>query len=302
MRQEPGAGAGAPGDPGKRLAGMARLFGSAGIFATALTGGRAPSVSTTKPPQHDVRRGSVTLRDLTVGYRERVAVEALSGVFAAGSLTAIVGANGAGKSTLLHAIAGHIVPRRGSIEIAGAQVPADLAYLPQSDSIDRDFPISLLEFAALGAWARIGTLGRVPPQLRSRGLNALQAVGLDALASRMLCELSVGQFRRALFARVIVQDAAIVLLDEPFAGVDAATSDDLLRLMQRWRSEGRTVMVALHDLEQVLATFPETLLLARKAIAWGKTSTALTPENLVEAGLAAPQPGRGPRLQLALPS
>jgi len=250
----------------------------------------------------DVRRGCVTLRELTVGYRERVAVEAVSGAFAAGSLTAVVGANGAGKTTLLHAIAGLVAPRQGSIEIAGVDPPADLAYLPQRDAIDRDFPISVLEFAALGGWARIGALGRVPPELRSRGMNALQAVGLDELAGRMLGELSVGQFRRALFARVIVQDAAIVLLDEPFAGIDAATSDDLLRLMRRWHGEGRTVMVALHDLEQVLAIFPETLLLARKVIAWGETATALTPENLVEAGLAAPRPGPGSRLRLATPS
>ena len=134
------------------------------------------------PRLRDVRRGCVALRDLTVGYRERVAVEAVSGVFAAGSLTAIVGANGAGKTTLLHAIAGLVAPRRGSIEIAGAETPADLAYLPQSDSIDRDFPISVLEFAALGSWARIGALGRVPPDLRPRVMNALQAVGLDELA------------------------------------------------------------------------------------------------------------------------
>src|SRR5689334_2298692 len=97
----------------------------------------------------DGDRGCVTLRDLTVGYRERIAIEAVSGVFAAGSLTAIVGANGAGKTTLLHAIAGVLVPQRGTIDVAGAEVPADLAYLPQRDSIDRDFPISVLEFVAL---------------------------------------------------------------------------------------------------------------------------------------------------------
>ena len=255
-----------------------------------------------EPPRREVGRGCVTLRQLTVAYRERIAIEAVSGAFAAGSLTAIVGANGAGKTTLLHAIAGLVAPRHGSIEISGTQAPADLAYLPQSDSIDRDFPISVLEFVALGGWARIGALGRVPPELRSRGMSALQAVGLEELAGDLLGQLSVGQFRRALFARVIVQDAAIVLLDEPFAGVDAATSDDLLRLVQRWHAEGRTVMVALHDLEQVLAIFPETLLLARKAIAWGATATALTPEKLVEAGLAAPPRGPGPRLRLAMPS
>jgi zinc/manganese transport system ATP-binding protein len=246
----------------------------------------------------DADRGCVTLRALTVGYRERVALEAVSGVFAAGSLTAIVGANGAGKTTLLHAIAGVLTPRQGTIEVAGADAPADLAYLSQSDSIDRDFPISVLEFVALGGWARIGVLGRVPSELRAQGLDALRAVGLDELAGRLLGELSVGQFRRALFARVIVQDAAVILLDEPFAGVDAATSDDLLGLMRRWHGEGRTVMVALHDLEQVLAVFPETLLLARKPVAWGKTSAVMTPENLVAAGLAAPPRGPGPRLRL----
>jgi zinc/manganese transport system ATP-binding protein len=260
------------------------------------------NVHAAEPRPHDVKRGCVVLREVTVGYRERVALEGISGVFAAGSLTAIVGANGAGKTTLLRAIAGLMPSRRGSIEVAGAQAPADLAYLPQSDSIDRDFPISVLEFAALGGWAGIGPLGRVPPELRSRSIDALQAVGLDQLAGRMLGELSVGQFRRALFARVIVQDAAIVLLDEPFAGVDAVTSDDLLRLMQRWHAEERTVMVALHDLEQVLANFPETLLLSRRAIAWGGTAAALTPENLAEAGLAVPQRGSGPLLRLAIPS
>jgi zinc/manganese transport system ATP-binding protein len=254
------------------------------------------------PRPRDVRRVNVTLRGLTVGYRERIAIEAVSGVFSAGSLTAIVGANGAGKTTILRAIAGLVAPRHGSIEISGTRAPADLAYLPQIDSIDRDFPISALEFVALGGWSRIGILGRVPPELRSRGMSALQAVGLDELAGDLLGQLSVGQFRRALFARVIVQDAAIVLLDEPFAGVDAATSDDLLRLVQRWHAEGRTVMVALHDLEQVFAVFPETLLLARRAIAWGETAKALTQEKLVEAGLAARPNGPGPRLRLAMPS
>jgi zinc/manganese transport system ATP-binding protein len=206
-----------------------------------------------------------------VGYRERMAIEGVSGVFAAGSLTAIVGANGAGKTTLLHAIAGLVACRRGSVEVSGADLP------------------------------RIGILGRVPPELRLQSMAALQTVGLDDLARRMLAELSVGQFRRALFARVIVQDAKIVLLDEPFAGVDAATSKDLLNVMHRWHDEGRTVMVALHDLDQVFATFPETLLLARRTIAWGETTRTLTPESLRAAGLDA-QPGFGSRLRPAMPS
>jgi zinc/manganese transport system ATP-binding protein len=242
-------------------------------------------------------RGAVALRDVTVGYRQRVAVEAVSGAFAAGSLTAVVGANGAGKTTLLDAIAGLIRPRRGAIEVVGTKGPADLAYLPQSAAIDRDFPISVLDFAALGGWARIGILGRAPSDLRPRVMAALEAVGLGALAGRLIGELSVGQFRRALCARVIVQDATIVLLDEPFAGVDATTSDDLLRLMQRWHCEGRTVIVALHDLGRVAAIFPQTLLLAGRVIAWGHTATVLLPERLQEAGLAVwPAGGRSANL------
>jgi zinc/manganese transport system ATP-binding protein len=252
--------------------------------------------------RRDAARGCVTLRDVTAGYREQIALEGVSGIFSAGSLTAIVGANGAGKTTLLHAIAGLIAPRRGSIEISGVERAADLAYLPQSNSIDRDFPISVLEFAALGGWPRIGVLGRVPPELRSVSMNGLRAVGLVDLAGRMLGELSVGQFRRALFARIIVQDAAIILLDEPFAAIDAATSDDLLRLMKGWHDEGRTVIAALHDLGQVLAVFPQTLLLQRKVIAWGKTAAALAPENLHEAGLIARRPGPDPHLRLVMPS
>jgi len=232
-------------------------------------------------------RGSVTLRNLTVAYRDRIAIEAVSGVFPPGSLTAIVGPNGAGKTTLLDAIAGLLAPRGGSIDVAGADVPGDLAYLPQSHAIDREFPISVLEFTALGGWRSIGVLGRVPPDLRRGAMAALQVVGLSEQADRMIGELSVGQFRRAVFARVIVQDAAIVLLDEPFAGVDATTSADLLQLVRRWQGEGRTVIVVLHDLEQVLSIFPDTLLLARKAIAWGETAGVLAAENLVAAGLAA---------------
>jgi zinc/manganese transport system ATP-binding protein len=238
------------------------------------------------PDSRDMARGSVTLRNLTLGYRDRVAIEAVSGTFSPGSLTAIVGPNGAGKTTLLQAIAGLLLPRGGSIDVAGADVPAGLAYLPQSPAIDRDFPISVLEFAALGGWRSIGVFARAPPDLRLGALAALQAVGLRDQAGRLIGDLSVGQFRRALFARVIVQDAAIVLLDEPFAGIDTATSEDLLQLVQRWQGEGRTVLAALHDLEQVRSIFPATLLLARKAIAWGETASVLAPDNLAAAGLA----------------
>jgi zinc/manganese transport system ATP-binding protein len=207
--------------------------------------GASDGLTRPHPMRQDGGRASVTLRNVTLGYANIVAVEALTGVFAPGSLTAVVGANGAGKSTLLRAIAGLIPCRKGTIEIAGAEPVADLAYMPQSDAIDRDFPISVLEFAALGHWGRFGAFGGVAAALLPEVMEALRVVGLGELAGRAIGELSGGQFRRALFARIVVQDASIVVLDEPFAGIDAATTGDLLALVRRWHVEGRTVMAAV---------------------------------------------------------
>jgi zinc/manganese transport system ATP-binding protein len=218
--------------------------------------------------------------DLTLGYDNHPAVHHLNGALAHGSLTAVVGPNGSGKSTLLKGIVGVIKPMAGSIEHhAGCR----MAYLPQQSEIDRHFPAQVRDIVALGLWPKRGMLGRVNGEDRQEIGNALAAVGLDGFEERPLDTLSGGQLQRSLFARVLLQNADLILLDEPFNAIDARTLSDLIELIKRWHGEQRTVVVVLHDLELVRNHFPETLLLARQPVAWGKTGEVLMPGNLLRA-------------------
>jgi zinc/manganese transport system ATP-binding protein len=224
---------------------------------------------------------AIRVENLTLCYDRQAAVSGLSGCFAPGSLTAIAGPNGAGKTTLLRALAGLHPPAAGRIDVAKDQV----ALLPQASTLDRSFPISCLEMVALGHWARLGPFRRQTPAMRDAVRQALVAVGLSDLAARPVGSLSAGQFQRALFARLIVQDAPILLLDEPFTAVDERTAADLLDLVQGWHAAGRTVIAVLHDLYLIQRAFPETLLLAGEAIAWGPSAVCLTPANIRRARL-----------------
>jgi zinc/manganese transport system ATP-binding protein len=218
--------------------------------------------------------------DLTLGYDNHPAVHHLNGVLAHGSLTAVVGPNGSGKSTLLKGIVGVIKPMAGEIEHhAGCR----MAYLPQHSEIDRDFPARVRDLVALGLWQKRGMLARLTLQDRQEIEKALAAVGLDGFEERPLDTLSGGQLQRSLFARVLLQNADLILLDEPFNAIDARTLSDLIELVKRWHGEQRTVVVVLHDLDLVRNHFPETLLLARQPVAWGKTGEVLMPGNLLRA-------------------
>lgn len=224
----------------------------------------------------------ITLRDVTLGYERHPAVHHLSGEVAAGALLAVVGPNGAGKSTLFRGLAGILKPLAGSIDLAGLDI-RDIAYLPQSVDIDRSFPISVFDFVGTGLWRQTGFFGGMGRRERDRIAEALAAVGLNGFENRNIGTLSGGQMQRMLFARVLLQDARLIVLDEPFNAIDAKTSADLLVLVKRWHAEGRTVLAALHDMDLVRQNFPETLLLARGLVAWGATVQVLTAENLAEA-------------------
>jgi zinc/manganese transport system ATP-binding protein len=216
--------------------------------------------------------GRVLLRDVTVRYGRRVALEAVSGEFVSGSLTAVVGSNGAGKSTLLAAIAGAVRLADGVVE---CPVRQRLAYLPQLTAIDRDYPLTVSELITLGGWREFGAFHSPGTALRARAAAAAETVGLAGRLRRSIGEISVGELQRALFARLILQDPAVILLDEPFAAVDAQTISVLLDQVTQWHHEGRTVIAVLHDLDLVRARFPSTLVLARRLAAWGATETAL---------------------------
>ncbi|TGE01956.1 zinc ABC transporter ATP-binding protein AztA [Methylobacterium nonmethylotrophicum] len=222
--------------------------------------------------------GALGFRGLTLGYARHPAVHHLDGTIAPGSLTAVVGPNGAGKSTLLKGIIGEIAPLEGEVLRPGLS-RRDIAYLPQAAEIDRSFPIGVFDLVAMGLWRRVGPWRSLKAH-RGAVEAALAAVGLTGFERRPIGTLSGGQLRRALFARVLLQDARVILLDEPFAAIDARTTDELLGLVHGWHAEGRTVVAVLHDLDQVGRHFPATLLLAREAVAWGATPEVLTADNL----------------------
>jgi zinc/manganese transport system ATP-binding protein len=220
--------------------------------------------------------------NVTLGYDRHPAVHHLTGEVDDGALIAVVGPNGAGKSTLFKGIVGAIKPLSGRIERNG--LPAkDIAYLPQAAEIDRTFPISVYDLVAVGLWQKTGSFGGIGRGDRARIEAAIRAVGLTGFEQRAIGTLSGGQMQRMLFARLLLQDARVVVLDEPFTAIDAKTSADLIALVTEWHREGRTVLAALHDIDLVKTHFPETLLLAREQVAWGATHDVLTADNLLKA-------------------
>jgi zinc/manganese transport system ATP-binding protein len=221
-------------------------------------------------------------RDVTLGYDRHPAVHHLSGEVASGALIAVVGPNGAGKSTLFRGIVGILKPLGGAVERGGLDV-RDIAYLPQTADIDRSFPISVFDFVGTGLWRATGFFGGIGKAARDKIARALASVGLTGFENRGIGTLSGGQMQRLLFARVLLQDARMIVLDEPFNAIDSKTTADLLALVQRWHAEERTVLAALHDMDLVRGNFPETLLLARGKVAWGATADVLTADNLHEA-------------------
>jgi zinc/manganese transport system ATP-binding protein len=220
--------------------------------------------------------------NVTLGYERHPAVHHLDGAVATGALVAIFGPNGAGKSTLFKGIVGILPPLAGKIERNGLKV-REIAYLPQIADIDRTFPINVYDMVAMGTWRSAGLFGGIGRKEREKVHDAIAAVGLRGFEERPISSLSGGQMQRTLFARLLLQDASVILLDEPFNAIDAKTVADLLDLVRRWHGEKRTILAALHDLDMVKANFPESLLLAREPVAWGATHDVLTPENLLKA-------------------
>lgn len=220
------------------------------------------------------------IKNLTVAYKRHPALHHLNVTIDDGSLMAIVGPNGAGKSTLLNTLAGLHRPTEGTI--TGCS-PEQIGYLPQQNQLDRTFPIDVHSLVASGLWRHIGYFRRLNGGHRHSIAEAIGKVGLQGFESRKIGTLSGGQLQRSLFARLIVQDSPVILLDEPFNAIDARTAQDLLHLLHDWHGQSRTVLVVTHDLDQVRAHFPHTLLLARELVDFGATARVLSFNNLQKA-------------------
>ena len=221
------------------------------------------------------------LADVTIAYDRHPVVHHISGAFEEGSLTALVGPNGAGKSTLLKAIAGLLPVTAGQIRFGMARHA--VAYLPQLAEVDRSFPVRVIDVVDFGHWRKVGALRRLSREERAASVAAIASVGLAGLEQQPVGQLSVGQFQRVLFARLMVQEAALILIDEPFNAIDQKTAADLMGVVRDWQAQGRTVIAALHDLEQVKREFPDALLMARELVAWGPARQTLSGDNLARA-------------------
>ena len=233
----------------------------------------------------------LSVTDLAIGYGCAVHVEGVSLSLQRGEVLAVIGSNGSGKSTLLKTLLGYLPPLAGSVDWAQrlVSVPnqptpnwAAVAYLGQQREFDFQFPLRVKDLVAMGAWSKMGLLGRMDRACQRRVQDALLRAGIAKLANLPLYHLSSGQLQRALFARMMVQDASLVLLDEPFAAVDQATESSLLALINEWAMQQRAVVVVLHDLSTVLQYCRRVLLIGKGRSLFGEAVDVLTPDNLVE--------------------
>ncbi len=223
------------------------------------------------------------VHDLTVSYRHRPVLWDIDFALPDSGIVAIVGPNGAGKSTLLKAVMGLLPLSSGRVSVYGEGIEKrrDLvAYVPQKEEVDWDFPVSVMDVVLMGRYARRAFYQRIREEDRHAATRALESVGMLDFKDRQISELSGGQQQRVFLARALAQEASIYLMDEPFAGVDAATERAIVALFQKLRSEGKIVVCVHHDLNTVMEYFDWVLLLNLRLVAAGPTKEVMIPEHL----------------------
>ncbi|WP_172893408.1 metal ABC transporter ATP-binding protein [Buttiauxella agrestis] len=216
----------------------------------------------------------ISLNHLVLGYQGKAVTAPLTGHITQGSMTAIIGANGTGKSTLLKTLLKLQPPVSGQLSFTDGCAPR-IAWLPQLAEMERQFPTTVYDVVCMGAWPARGLFSALNRQNRLQVTDAIERVGLGAYSKKPIEMLSGGQFQRMLFARLLVQNAPLVLLDEPFTGVDSQTSDFLMTLICQMHQAGQTVMAVLHDNERVGRHFPQVLLLEQENFHWGDAAQVL---------------------------
>lgn len=228
----------------------------------------------------------LAVRGMTVSYGQKPAIFSVDMTVRPGRMTAIIGPNGAGKSTLLKAALGIVTPLAGTTTVFGKPAHKQrhrIAYVPQRASVDWDFPTRVIDVVLMGLYPQLGLLGRVRPAHRAKAEDCLARVGMEDFAARQIGQLSGGQQQRVFLARALAQDADLYLLDEPFAGVDAATERAIISVLQSLRDAGKTVVAVHHDLSTVPDYFDDVFIINTRRISEGPVDTAFTPAVLQEA-------------------
>lgn len=233
--------------------------------------------------KQEVTNAPMTVRGMTVSYGVKPAILSVDVSILPGAMTAIVGPNGAGKSTLLKAALGIVTPLAGEARFFGRSLPEarqDVAYVPQRASVDWDFPTTARDVVLMGLYPKLGLLGRLRGSHTRTAMDCLARVGMADFADRQIGQLSGGQQQRVFLARALAQDAQLYLLDEPFAGVDAATERSIIEVLKDLVGQGKTVVAVHHDLSTVPDYFDHVVLLDTEVIAAGPVATTFTPETL----------------------
>lgn len=228
-------------------------------------------------------QAALETHDLSVSYRGKPVLIGVDVEIPYGTITGIMGPNGAGKSTLLRTIMNDIRPDTGWVKLLGRQldqVVGRVGYVPQRESVDWDFPVTVFDVVLMGTYAGLGWFGRPGKAEKARALEALEQTGMAALARRQIGELSGGQQQRTFLARALAQKADLYLMDEPFAGVDAATERAIIALMGGLRDAGKTVVVVHHDLQTAERYFDRLLLLNGRVVAHGTVAEVFRPDIL----------------------
>ena len=237
-------------------------------------------------PEHEHEGFALVVRDLSAGYPGfPPAIEGVNLRVPVGELVGLIGPNGAGKSTLFKAMLGLIRPQRGEVLAFGRPVERareDIAYMPQIEEVDWAFPATVLDVVLMGRYHRVRPFGRWSKADHAAAMDALERVQLAKMAHRQVGQLSGGQRRRVLMARAIARGARLLLLDEPFAGLDAGVQHDLVRILDELAHEGRAILIATHDLTCVANSCDEAICLNHRVIAAGPSAEVLTAEVLTE--------------------
>lgn len=226
---------------------------------------------------------ALEIHDMTVAYHRRPVLWDVDLAVPEGKLVGIVGPNGAGKTTLIKAALGLVPLASGKVEIYGkpyAEQRHFVGYVPQRESVDWDFPVTVRDVVLMGTYGRLGWFRRPGRSERETADMCLDQVGMRSFANRQIRQLSGGQQQRVFLARALAEQAKVYFLDEPFAGVDAATEQAIVTLMQELRSAGKTVFVVHHDLQTVREYFDYVILLNMRLVACGPVDTTFTNENL----------------------